>query len=449
MSDDRRAQLKRLLESDQRQLHSLTLPQRELWEASRVPPQDVSNHICAFIEVQGKIAEKDCLAAVQAVVNRQEALRLSFLPAKGGAVQMIRPGGTPMVTFRDLSPSERHPDAMEALMHQVFSEPFDLTRGPLYRIVVMRRGPDELRLVFAIHHAIADGWSLGVFVQDLAAAYLQSLRGGRRPLPPVPLSYTAWGAAERAYWQKSEIEARAPFWRSLLKEAPRIWNVSGDPAPHAYTLRRWVSHVPAAPARAVRDLARRTGTTLFSTLLSAFQIAFACWNGSRDFVVGTPVANRHKQAARETMGYFAGNVPLRLQLDPQQSFAQAHQALHQNTLDAFSHAMPFVELIKVVNDLPTPERHPVYEIRFALQNHPVPDVAMPGLSLRLRMRSTGTARFSLGCEVTEEGAGLEVVWLYCDALFTASELKELDRRFLEVLISASRDPDTRMEAWMK
>src|ERR1700675_3653591 len=157
MSEDRRTRLKRWLESGEINLQPLTFPQRELWEASSLPAADVSNHICTSIEVRGVLAREHCEAATQRVVDRQEVMRLSFLPGKDLPVQMIRASGTPRMRFRELSSSSnRRPEAAEELMQETFSEPFDLVQGPLYRVDVLRRGADDHLLVFAIHHAIAD-----------------------------------------------------------------------------------------------------------------------------------------------------------------------------------------------------------------------------------------------------------------------------------------------------
>src|SRR6478672_5275393 len=102
------------------------------------------------------------------------------------------------------------------------------------------------------------------------------------------------------------------------------------------------------------------------------------------------------------MGYYAGVVPLRGRIDPSQRFSELVKATHAMTIDSFANAMPFVELARAVGESPADGHHPVFDTRFALQNHPIPDVDLPGLSAKLRMRSTGTARFHLGCEVTEE-----------------------------------------------
>jgi non-ribosomal peptide synthetase component F len=146
------------------------------------------------------------------------------------------------------------------------------------------------------------------------------------------------------------------------------------------------------------------------------------------------------------MGYFAGIVPLRGQVDRGRPFSDHLRSVHQTAVDSFANAMPFVELVRELEDYPTPQRNPIFEVRFALQNHPVPDVEIRGLSLKLRMRSTGTPRFDLGCEITEQNDTLEVVWLFRESLFSHLEIEELDRLFRRVLENVCCLPEGRIVA---
>ncbi len=443
MSGDKRARLKQWLESGEARLQPLAPPQQELWDASPAPVADVSNHICCIINTQGLITPDDCRAALQRVVERQEALRLSFLPGKEQPLQMIRKTGEANILFRELASSQSSPEAVEEIAREIFHKPFDLVQGPLYRVEVLRRAADDHVLVLSIHHAIADGWTLGVFVRDLCGAYLQGMMGIREALPAVPLSYSAWGAAERAYWTPGEIEARADFWKSRLAGTRRIWSTRENPQATPASLQRWVSSIPADLGNAARELARRNGATLFNTLLAAFQFTLSRWAGVEDIVVGTPVANRTKQAVRETMGYFAGVVPLRGQVDRKLPFAEHLKGVHEATLESFANAMPFSQLSRILGDPAAPGYNPIFEVRFALQNHPVPDVSVPGLGAQLRMRSTGTPRMDLGCEITEDDEALEVVWLFRTNLFSREEIQELNRVFATTLTNVCRSPESR------
>src|SRR5688572_23736966 len=238
MPADQRTRLKQWLDSGEAQLHPLTLPQRELWEVAPVPVEDSANHICCLIEVKGLLTEQQCRAALRAVVDREEVLRLSILPGRERPLQMIRKSSGLNFGVRDVP--DASPEAIEELALEIFRKPFDLVQGPLYRVVDLRRTPNDHLLVFAIHHAVADGWSLGIFVEGLFAAYLQAITGASEPLPPVPQTYAAWGAAERAFWKPEVLEERIEFWKTRLAASSRMWNATITPG-HP---RRWLSAIP-------------------------------------------------------------------------------------------------------------------------------------------------------------------------------------------------------------
>src|SRR6202035_2223509 len=110
--------------------------------------------------------------------------------------------------------------------------------------------------------------------------------------------------------------------------------------------------------------------------------------------------------------------------------------------------MPFAELVRALGDPVSPGRNPIFEVRFALQNHPAPDAAVPGVSLQLRMRSTGTARFDLGCEINEDGDELEVAWLFRRNLFPLDDIQDLGHIYQAVLAGVCRSPENRANALM-
>jgi len=450
METDARSRLKQWLASGQARLIPLTYPQRELWENSPVAPGDPANHVCSFFEVKGPITIEYCEAALRKVADRQEAMRTSFLPGKERPLQIVRSVGEAALRYRELSPSESGPEALDEAMAKGFREPFDMVRGPLYRMEMLGRGPDDYVLAFTIHHAVADGWTLGAFIADLCSAYLIVLQeNGKLPagmrrladaLPALPMTYSEWGAAERARWQPAEIERHAEYWRKRLAGSRRIWNAPALVDGACEPLRKWVTEIPGILADAVRALARQSGATLFSTLLGAFQLTLFRRTGIDDVLVGTPVANRSRAATRETMGYFAGVVPLRGTMDPNRPFTDGLRALHGATMDDFAHAMPFAELARALGEPPSPGAHAVFDTRFAFQNHPIPEIVLPGVSTKLRTCSTGTTRFDLGCELTEDGSGFELVWLHRPSVLSSTDILELDALFREVLDAVCRDP---------
>ncbi len=442
MADDARARLKEWLASGQARLVPLTFPQRELWEAAPVPPGDASNNICSLLDIRGPLTPELCREALGMVIARQEALRTTVLPGKERPVQLVRATADAVVTVIELPPGATGEEAAIAAMTPHFRAPFDLVAGPLYRLIMVPCGPDHCFLGTVTHHAISDGWAMTTFVEDFMtgciAAWRKSgkdmtrLQGLSDTLLPPPMTYSQWGASERARWTPAELQRAAGRWQSRLQGASLFFDA--DHPVGAEPLERWVTHIPAASAEAVRQLARRSGATAFTTLSAAFRKALARWKAKTDVVLGTPVAGRGRAAVRETMGYFSEVVPLRCPIDPALPLAELVPRVHAEAVEDFAAAIPFAELARI------PEaprgRHAVYDVRFAVQNHPFPDIVVPGVSSKFRNLSSGTSRFDLACEITGDSGQMEVVWLRRESVVGQSEVRQLDALFREVLSEA-------------
>jgi hypothetical protein len=286
-------------------------------------------------------------------------------------------------------------------------------------------------------------------VSDFTTAYILALqqsgrafaqiRGIKEGLPAPDLTYAGWASAEKARWQPDEIAREAMYWRERLTGSGLLFQNVRKDSP-LEPLCKQVTSLSPARVDAARALAKQAGATLFSILLTAFQLTLFRWKGVTDVVLGVPHANRSKIQTRDTMGYFAGVVPLRLKLTFEQPFEQTLVENHATQVEDFAHAMPFAELAKAIVPPDSQFRHQIFDVRFALQNHPIPDIELPGISTRLRTISTGTSRFDLACELTEDANGLEVVWLYRQPSVSAEDILHLDRWLDRILEEAGRNP---------
>lgn len=450
METDLRTKLKDWLATGKARLEPLSFPQRELWEASAVPPGDASHNIRCFLDIRGPLTAAMCTEALGHVIKRQDVLRTTFLPGKERPVQVVRAQAEPFLTYRELHSSVADDDALLAEMQDCFSRPFDLLRGPLYRLEMLKRGADHHALALAIHHSIADGWTITNFVHDFTTGCLLAwqraghdmsrLKAARLELPALEMTCGQWAAAERAKWTPTELQKHADYWRRRLEGAQPLLRNRGPLAPGPLVQRR--TKIPGDLAEPLRELAKSKGATLFAVLLAAFRTALFRWNGQNDVVVGTPIAGRGKTAVRETMGYFSGIVPLRGRVGPELPFDEMLTALHRDAVEDLAHAMPFAELAAAVG-AGGAGRHPVFDVRFAVQNHPFPDIEIPGISSRLKIVSSGTARFDIGCEITEDGRDLELVWLHRADALASSDIAELDGIMRRVIGEVGRHSSAR------
>lgn len=446
MEADARTKLKEWIAAGKARLEPLSFPQRELWEASAVSPDDASSNICCFLDIRGPLTRTMCTEALAHVIKRQEVLRTTFLPGKERPLQVVRAEAEPALSYRELPPSASGDEQVLEEMQDSFVRPIDLLRGPLYRIEMLKRGPDHHALALAIHHSIADGWAVSNFVHDFTTGCLiawqkagndpSRIKALRLDFTPLEMTYAQWASAERARWTAPELQKHADYWRGRLQGTQMLFR---DRAASSSSLGRWRTDIPGGLADPMRELAKTSGTTLFVVLLAAFRTALFHWAGAEDVVVGTPVAGRAKSAVRETMGYFSSTVPLRGTIDPRRPFADALRKFHRESVDDFAHAMPFAELAGAADAGGIPGRHRVFDVRFAVQNHPFPGIDIPGISSRLELVSSGTARFDIACEMTEDNRRLELLWLHRIDVLGRSDVLELDRIFRGVIREAGRD----------
>lgn len=440
MEGKTRSKLQDLVASGQVRLQPLAFTQRELWETSPVPPEDPSNHIRSFIDLRGPLTYDLCLHALRMVADRQEVMRTSILPGRDRPVQMIRAQSPVVLDYREADDPEAGDEEVIAGMEEGFARPFDMVRGPLYRLQMVRRTPDRHALGLTIHHVIADGWTVTSFVEDLYTACMllwrklggdmSRLKEAREALPPLAVTFSEWAAAERARWQPAEIDRHADYWVRRLAGARPLFEggaVVGEP------LGKWVTELPPALADPLRATARRLGVTLFEVLLPAFRLALLRWRGADDVVVGTPVAGRAKSVLNQTMGSFSGIVPLRARVADGDPFAETVRRVRDETVEDLSRAMPLVELAAAVEKETPRSRHAIFDVRFAVQNHPFPEIEVGGVSPGLRNLSSGTSRFDIACELTQDSDSMEVIWMHRPTMVTRSAIGELDRIFRSVL----------------
>src|SRR5262249_55511975 len=149
--------------------------------------------------------------------------------------------------------------------------PFDLARGPLLRVTLLRLAPQEHLVVVVIHHIASDGWSIGVLNREVAALYGAYAADRPSPLPELPGQYADYAAWQRHWLTGAALEKQLAYWRERLAGAVALELPTDNPRPAAPSYRGATLHfaLPAAVAEGVRELARRAGGTPFMVLLAA------------------------------------------------------------------------------------------------------------------------------------------------------------------------------------
>ncbi|MEO6191436.1 MAG: condensation domain-containing protein, partial [Thermoanaerobaculia bacterium] len=425
----------------------LSFGQERLWFLDRMDPGSAAYNIPAHLRLAGDLDVPALKAALQEVVRRHEALRTTFAEGAGGPVQVIAPELeliVPVVDLRGL-PAARGEREMARWSAVEAARPFDLARGPLLRMLLLRLTGREWSAVFNFHHIVGDGWSIEVLIREIAALY-PALRAGRpSPLPELPLQYADFAAWQRGFLQGPALDAQLGYWRRQLQGAPALSQLPTDrPRPavqrfHGGSVRQ---ELPAEPVAILRRLCQGEGATLFMGVAAAFFGLLARQSGADDLTVGTPVAGRKRGELEGLIGLFINSLVLRLRLPGDPGLRELLAEVRGIALGAYAHQdLPFARLVGEL----APERNlsqtPLFQIQLVLVEADYQELHLPGLTLAPVALEESTSKLDLTLRAHARPQGMELIWLYNTDLFDAATVRRLGDHFATLLAAAVADPD--------
>ena len=432
----------------------LSFAQERIWFLSEWEPDSPAYNITVALRASGRLNDAALEQSVNEVVRRHEVLRTTCRNVGGRAVLAIAPSLTltvPIIDLRGLQGSARETEFLR-LAREEAQEAFDLARGPLLRVTVLRLGEEEYGLLVTTHHVVADGWSVRVLFKEIGALYEAFCAGGPSPLSELPIQYADFAHWQREWIQSGVLETQLPYWKKQLEGAPATTELLTDrarPPEQSYRGATRTFAVPVALHEAIRELCRQEGVTPFMALLAAFQTVLHRYTHQNDIVVGTAVSARNRIELEGMIGTFANNLVLRTDFSGNPSFRELLGRVRDVTLSAYAHQdVPFEKLIDELQPQRDLSRTPLFQVLFLLhQTAPVHNLELPGLTLRPVAVDTGTSKFDLSLSLIEGADGLNGEIEYSTDLFDADTITRMVEHFRMLLEGAVADPDQRIDAF--
>ncbi|PMW96242.1 non-ribosomal peptide synthetase [Pseudomonas sp. FW215-R2] len=427
----------------------LSFSQRQLWFLDQLEPGNPFYNVPTAVTLKGQLNVALLERALNELVARHEILRTTFCSLEGEPRQVVHPTmplSLSVTDLRQLSVSERE-EKVRIAVEQDARAPFDLATGPLLRASLLRVADDEYLWLYSVHHIIADGWSMGVILHEVATLYGDYLRGDTPTLAPLPVQY-----ADYACWQQQRVggavlDAQLDYWRRALDDAPLLSTMPTDrprPLVQRYVGATFSSSVDGGTLRELTALARQTQGTLFNVLLGALAVLLWRHSGQQDLCIGTPFANRNRPEVEPLIGHFVNTLVLRQRLNPQQTFAELLRDVRGQMLDVHAHQdVPFDRVVEAVNPPRDPGHSPLFQVMLVLQNTPGNAVQMPGLELAPYGTSSATAKFDLAFEWVEREGRLDLLVEYNTDLYDVATIERLSghyRHLLEQIAADAKQP---------
>ncbi len=420
--------------------------QQRLWFLDQLEPGRASYHIPAAVKLAGRLHIPVLERALNEVVRRHEVLRTTLSDDGGIPRQIIAANLEVPLTVEDLSgfPEGERDHQAETRIRAEVQRPFDLARGPLIRAVLLRLSEQEHIAMVTMHHAISDGWSIGILIRELSAIYQSYLLGQPSPLPELTIQYADYAVWQRSWLEGAVLQAEVDYWTSQLAGVPDLDLPTDRPRPPVMSGRggERSTTLPRSTLEAVRALGQNEGATLYMTLLAAFQVLLYRYSGQDDIAVGTPIAGRTRPELERLIGFFVNTLVLRGNLSGNPVFRELVHRSRRTAIEAYSHQdLPFERLVTALHRDRDASRTPLFQVMFALQNAPSWTFQAPELQFTPVDLPIATSKFDLTLFATEVPEGLRLTMEYSTDLFDAATVDRMLAHYLVLLEEIIAHPD--------
>jgi amino acid adenylation domain-containing protein len=429
------------------QTFPLSFAQERLWFLDRLTPGSPFYNCPAAVRLKGQLDISALEKTLGEIIRRHAVLRTAFPLIDGRPVQHVA-APTPFrlgkIDLRDSPEAEREGTA-RLLATEEARQPFNLERGIVVRATLVILGGTEHVLLLTMHHIVADGWSVGILVREVATLYEAARRGEESPLTELSIQYADYAVWQREWLNDARVAAELAYWRRQLGGAPAVLSLPTDrPRPTVQTF-NGASHpveLTKEASLSLRDLSRREGTTMFVTLLAAFQALLARYTGEDDIIVGTPVSGRHRRELESLVGFFVNTLVIRADTSSNPTFRELLRRVQRVTLEAFAHQdVPFEKIVEELQPERSLSHAPLFQVMFSVHNLPEEAFELRGLTVSTMDADSGTIKFDLSLSWLETEEGLSGALQYNTDLFDAPTIERMGRHLERMLHSFAAHPE--------
>ncbi|MFZ6030192.1 MAG: HAD-IIIC family phosphatase [Chloroflexota bacterium] len=427
----------------------LSFEQERLWLVEQIMPAPSPIHnISAAAALKGPLDVEALEQAFAERVARHEVLRTVYPAAAGMPAPAVLPASALQLSFADLSHLPAGPCTAEAkrLAEEALNTPFDLAGGPLLRAALFCLAPAHHWLVLAAHHIVADIRSLGILLDEIAAAYTAAVRREPAEAPAAlrPFQYADFARQQRQTGREEQAPHLA-YWKRQLANAPEAPLLPTDfprSAVPGQNGTQMVFDLPAGSVQALRAWSRQERAHVFMSLLAAFQATLHVFSGQEDIWVGSPVSGRTQPETQNLAGFFAYPLILRTNLAGDPTLRELVGRVSAVAREAYEHqAIPFAQIVRAAQPKRRAHQPPPFQVMFSLVQSPVEGIEMPALDLAWIDIENRATEFDLFLTLMEYRSGLHANLAYRRDLFRPETIKKFAECYQDILEQCIQRPD--------
>ncbi|RPK10893.1 non-ribosomal peptide synthetase [Priestia endophytica] len=443
---DKKREIPPLVPMERGEAIPLSYAQQRLWFIDQFTPNSALYNMPMVCRLTGNWVPEALEMGWNQLIERHESLRTVFHEVNGHPVQQIQPyafRSLPQMDLTILSPEDREAE-VKRLIQQETEVPFDLGEDPLIRAIILQVGEEEWILLCTLHHIISDGWSIGVLLEEWMAFYEKAMDEKVAELEPLPVQYADFAQWQKGWLKEEVLEQQLQYWKEELSgELPVLQLPRDRPRPAIQTHRgsTYTVLLPSTLRDKLNEFSRQEGSTLFMTLLAAYQSFLSRYTGQEDILVGSPIANRNYREIEGLIGFFVNTLVYRANLSGEPTFQDILSQVRQKALKAYEYQdIPFEKIVEVVQPERSTSHSPIFQTMFILQNMKQEFPVLSGRSIEMIESHSPIAKFDLSVMVAETEEGLIFTFEYNKDLFNVTTIERMAGHFEKWLHEVSQNP---------
>lgn len=435
----------------------LSFAQERLWFIEQYEQGSNAYHIPLIYELDTDTNIDGMKHALQQIVSRHEVLRTTIEHDEDTDQGMQQVHDAPLF-FEERSAASK--DELEEMLEEDINRPFELSEEYPMRVVfyTVQQTSDDLTthpaktvMLINTHHIASDGWSIDILEREIYTFYEAYISNDAEfSMPPLQIQYKDYAVWQRGYLTGDVLEKQLAYWKNKLAgfqtlELPADYARPGE---KDYRGSSQGFSLDTETSRQLRMLAQQYGVTVYSVLLSSFNILLGKYTGQDDIVMGSVIANRHQRQTEALIGFFVNTQVNRVLLSDTQSFEELVKQVHQEQVQAqVNQDLPFEKLVEELGVERDPSRHPVFQVMFGVQSHGNQEQEETDDTQKEYLRSYQAGdvyeveKFDLSLTFFNSGQQITALFSYATALFQPKTIETLIAHYIHLLNQLAACPE--------
>jgi amino acid adenylation domain-containing protein len=428
----------------------LSFSQQRLWFLELVHPDSSINHISMGVRLRGPLSAETLERSVREIVHRHEILRTRFESERGEGFAEVSDEAIFTIgrhDFQTMTMAEQEIEVRQLLRTEA-RQPFDLARGPLFRVALAALDQGHYVLALTFHRLIADGWSLRVFCKELALAYESSSEAQATRLSKLSFQYADYANWNRTRLNQGLREVHREYWIGQLEGAhPPVELPADRPRPRIRTFEGGIRARSLSQGLAV-DLdkfSQQQGVTTFMVLYAVFVTWLHRYTQELDVVIGSVVSGRRRVELEDMIGYCVNTVALRTELSDGLTGHDLLKLVRRVVTDAYDHQeLPFEEVIEALSLRREGTLSPLFNVMIVVEDDPLSVFRVRDLEATHVSWEPTASEFDLVLMVVNKPLGMELALLYDASIFDDSTVSRMLGQIETLLGAFIKKPEVRL-----